>query len=382
MESEGVSHARDDLPPSPLVEAARVLAQRGVYSLVWFDEALVVTARFGRLADSVGVADKVCDACLPLTGLESDILGLRDAPPGTVLDLPSIAVVTDLDTPAVRCNFLVFWQPDIARFLMLIARSASRSDVEAELSRQMRARLMAEAELAAKSRALERVNRDLEEFAAVISHDLKAPLRALRYAAQDLESLLEAGDTAAMRERLQEIELRGRRMSTMMTSLLDYASAGRKSEIVEETDLAQLVEAIVGSMHVPDGFLVTLTGDWPRIATVAAALDLVIRNLLDNAIKHHDRACGAIQLDCRADTAGDFLLVTVADDGPGIPKASHAAALLPFRTLGSAGAGHGMGLAFVSRTLATIGGRLDVVSDPAKRRGTSMVVHWPRTVRC
>lgn len=367
--------------PSPLVAAGRLLAERGVYGLVWFDEELYVTARYGRLADFIEVGEPLLNACLPLIGLEQDILALKGLR-GKVLDLPSVLLAT-LDQSMPRLNLTVFWHEDGRHFLMLLARSSSYSDLEGELSRQMRARLIAETAVAEKSRELARANselaranQDLEDFAAIISHDLKSPLRALRYAADDMASLIDKGDVETARQRLDEIGQRTLRMSDMMTALLDYASVGRKAEIAEPVETRGIAEAIVGSLAIPEGFAVEITGRWPEVTTAAAALDLVLRNLVQNAIVHHDRSAGNITLEAK-DGRKTFT-ISVIDDGPGIEPAHHAAILLPFRTLNARAGSTGMGLAFVNRTVATLGGRLEIRSDPAKKRGATFRLIWPK----
>ncbi|MBL8564225.1 MAG: HAMP domain-containing histidine kinase [Hyphomicrobiaceae bacterium] len=377
-----------ELPPSPLIAAGRLLAERGVYSLIWFAPDFVVTARYGRLTEFVEVGDLLPDRCFVLIGLEGEILQLmRD--PTRVIDLPAVAIVSaEEDLP--RLNLTVFYDPQAQTFLMLVARATSRSDIEAELSKQMRARLIAETEVAAKSRELARTNvelaranRDLEDFAAVISHDLKAPLRALRYAAEDIGGLIEGGDLAGARTRLTEIEARTRRMSEMMTALLDYASVGRKSDIAEVVSTREIVERVVTSMPLGADFKVDIAGAWPRLETVPAALDLVLRNLIDNAVKHHDRGAG--QIIVSAEPGADFLRISVIDDGPGIAPEFHEAVLLPFRSLAPPGRhdtcstpkGTGMGLAFVNRTVETMGGKLAIHSQPSARRGTTFVLEWP-----
>lgn len=373
----------DDIPlpsPSPLVAAGRLLAERGVYGLVWFDENLRITARYGRLAEFAEVDELLVDACLPLYGFEDEIRALRNAP-GRVLDLPAVMMVTKGEA-LPRVNLTVFWHEEGPDYVMLVARATSRSDTDNELSKQMRARLIAEVEVAQKSRELaranvelERVNRDLEDFAAIISHDLKSPLRALRYTAEDMARLLDSGDMVAARERLDEIGQRSRRMSDMMSSLLDYASVGRKSEIAELVATRAVAEAVTRSLKPPANFEISITGTWPQIHTVGAALDLVLRNLVQNAIMHHDRENGVVVIDAREER--NKLLIRVSDDGPGINPAHHKTILLPFRKLSTKAGSTGMGLAFVNRTVETMGGELSIKSDPVNARGTTFCLIWP-----
>lgn len=371
-------------PPSPLLEAGRVLAERGVYGLVWVSADLFVNARFGRLVDFIEIGEPLIDACLPLIGLEGEIGQLRTSP-GRVLDLPAVMIATP-DDSLPRINLTLFWYEQEQHYLMLVARATSRSDLEGELSRQMRARLMAEADAAEKSRELARANtelaranRDLEDFAGIISHDLQSPLRALRYASEEMTSRIEAGDTEGARFLLDDIADRTRRMSQMMTSLLDYASVGRKAEIAEPVATRRIVEDIVHSLSVPPGFEIAIEGEWPSIDTARAALDLVLRNLIQNAIVHHDRDKGRIVVAAKARPR--TLLVTVADDGPGIAPAHHKTILMPFRTLAQKPGSRGMGLAFVNRTVDTIGGTLTIQSDPKRQRGTTFRLIWPRVVK-
>jgi signal transduction histidine kinase len=365
----------EQLSPSPLLAAGRLLAERGIYGLVWFGADLVVTARYGRLSEFLEVGDALTDHCIALVGLEGEILALAERA-GSVIDLPAVQLMA-ADRELPRLNLTIFWHGEGGHFLMLLARATSRSDIEVELSKQMRARLIAEAAAAAKSRELARANRDLEDFAGIVSHDLKAPLRALRNAAEDISAFLDAGDIDAARRRLAEIEARTRRMSSMMTALLDYASVGRKSDVAEPLDTRELVAEVVRSIPLRSGFEVAVGGDWPQLVTVRAALDLVLRNLVDNAVKHHDRERGRI--DIHAAPAADALVVTISDDGPGIAPEYHATVLLPFRTL-AADKGTGMGLAFVNRTVETVGGRLTIRSDPAQSRGTAFVLTWPLAI--
>jgi signal transduction histidine kinase len=277
----------------------------------------------------------------------------------------------------------VFWIAHRALYLVLVYRSAAQSEIETELSKQIRARLMAEAEVTRKSKELAetnaelaRANSDLEAYASIIAHDLKSPLRAMRYLTEDIEAALESGNNAGAKSKFDALKLQSRRMSSMMAALFDYSSIGRKQDTIEGVDTGALVGDICGSLHVPAGMKILISGEWPAVRTSKAPLDLVLRNLVDNAIKHHDRSSGTVEV--HASNEGQSLAISIKDDGPGIPPHLHDAVFLPFRKgVKSDQIGHGMGLALVKKTVELQGGRIEVHSDPEKRVGTEFRVVWP-----
>lgn len=373
-----------------ILAAADVLSRRGVFGLAWLDDHLNVMATYGRLAEFVPVGLPVAKVLLPLAGMEDDIRQLADQP-GAAIELPAVQIVNEeLQLP--RLNLLVVHIAPQRHFLVTISRP-SNSVIEAELAKQMRARLIAEAEVKAKSKELARINaelslanRDLEDFASIISHDLGAPMRAMADLTRRLE--VEIGGGAGSREdaavTVQGVKDLTRRLSTMLRDLHEYSSIGRKQDAVESIDTGALIAEIVHSIPRPTEFRIAIAGTWPRIKTLAAPLDIVLRNLVDNAVKHHDRADGQVTI--TAVPAAEHLTITVADDGPGIGTGERTAAFMPFRTLAPKGDGHGgrpavggtgMGLAFVKRTVETVGGTLDLTSTPEIPKGTIFRVAWP-----
>ena len=358
--------------PLAIAAAGELMAERGIFGIVWLDSDLIARTRYGRLVDFIPLSQPITDEVLPLIGLEPDILALKDDPSRAV-EVTSVAIIAQ-DGTTPRLNLTLFWFPAAQRFLLLVSRAISRSDLEAQLVSQMRARLMAEAEVIAKSEELarantdlSRANRDLEE---IIAHDLGAPMRAMRYLVDDLETRLCNADRQTDAEPLAAIaELRKqtRRLSTMLRELHDYSSIGRKQDAVATVGTSELIAAIVASIPHPPGIEVIVEGEWPIIDALAAPLDLVLRNLIDNDVKHHDRDRGAVRVRC--EPRGKHLAITVADDGPGIPVAVRDAVFLPFRTLGRPSAGTGMGLALVKRTIDNCGGALMPASQPDLSRG-------------
>lgn len=360
----------------PLDHVIQLLDEREVCGIVWFDATLVTRARFGRLAEFVALDMPVTHAVLALYGLDEQIHALRRMPDRAV-EVPNAAIhTTEGSTP--KLNFNIYWLPEHRTYVMLISRVLSRSDLEVELSNQARQRTILEAAMIEKSREIERANRDLAEFTSIISHDLGAPIRAIRYAADDLGVAVGMRPDSEVSALIEEMRAQTQRVSTMLGSLLTYSRIGRKVDAVEWVDTSSLVQLIARSLRPPRGMEIRIEGDWPIVATFAAPLDLILRNLIDNAIKHHDREAGLIRVIgiCERDK---LFRIEIADDGPGIPADHQALVFQPFvRLKGEQGQdGSGMGLPLVRRTIEQLGGAISLESRPETARGTTFTVEWP-----
>lgn len=374
--------SRPPLKDAPIVTVARALAERQLFGLVWFDRDCVITARYGQLVDFVDVGAPLTEAIPALVGLEGELAALPET--GSIFRMPAISIIGETgQTPRLDLQAMYLKSEDT--LLCILSRTTVGSDLELELSKEIRRRLMAESKTAEALRELERANRDLEDFAGMISHDLQSPLRALRYDLEALEALLTQGELAAGLETTAVLKSKVHRISSMMSALLDYASRSQTQDAREVVDTAKLIDDIVSSLPIPPGFEVVTTGEWPSVETVRSPLDGVLRNLIDNAIKHHDRPAGQVEL--HAEPKEGALVFAVSDDGPGIEAARRQACFLPFRTFnpehispgleGKDRGGTGMGLAYVKRMVDGVGGTIEVAGRRDGRRGARFQVRWP-----
>ncbi|MDX2158639.1 MAG: HAMP domain-containing sensor histidine kinase [Hyphomicrobiaceae bacterium] len=383
-----VASAEGEPAPDQLAAAVRFLAMRGVCSMAWLDDELRTKACFGPLATGIVPGLPIARSVVALLGLEDEIKALRNTQNGVVA-VPGVRMGSPSGDDD-RLDLNVFWMPPEQHYLLLISRTSPDEDArQGEFLAESRLRRMAEAEVAAQAEIIRRTNRelaaanqDLEEFAQVISHDLRAPLRGVRYAVSDAQAALVSSAAVTASEHLTQALAHTRRMSAMLTGLLDYARLERKADAVSLVDTRTLVDEIVAASREGGRHEISVEGVWPTIATLAQPFDIVLRNIVDNAVKHHDREAGGhIVVRCVAG-AGRELEITVADDGPGIDPAWHEAIFEPFKqiaeTNGTAGAG--IGLALVKKTIERFGGGIAVKSDPAKERGTTFVVRWPAEI--
>ncbi len=232
--------------------------------------------------------------------------------------------------------------------------------------------------------ALERieiVNKELDEFAYVASHDLKAPLRVIDNASRWLEEDLAVHLTDETRESMALLRGRVRRMEKLLDDLLDYSRVGRKfderyQEIVAGTEL---IGNILELLAPPAGFTVVVDPGFADIRVARMPLQQILMNLVGNAIKHHDKTQGRVEV--TVEDKGDELAFAVKDDGPGIPKEYHGQVFKMFQTLKPRDQveGSGMGLAIIKKHLDFYGGTITLDSDTG--RGSTFRFTWPKHQR-
>lgn len=227
------------------------------------------------------------------------------------------------------------------------------------------------------SRELYRSNAELARFAYAASHDLRAPLFAIRslteWTIEDSRSEM----PKAAQDNLNLVLLQIDRLSSLLSNLLDYSQLGREDSSIGAINVDALT-CELGQMLAPgDKFRFAVDSNLKSITTYDAPLRQVLLNLFSNAIKHHDRETGEVRL--KLWRSGDRLHFEVADDGPGIDTRFHERIFGLFETLRTRDdvEGSGMGLATIRKLVEHYGGKVTVVSDPAARRGTSFRFDWP-----
>jgi len=209
---------------------------------------------------------------------------------------------------------------------------------------------------------LERSNSELKDFAYIVSHDLKAPLRAITSLAEWIsadycDKLDEDG-----KEQLSLLLNRTRRMHNLIEGILEYSRIGRLKEKKDEVDLMALVREVITMIDPPENIEIEIVDTLPVIICEKTRIGQVFQNLLSNAMQYMDKPKGKITIQCTKDQK--YWKFTVMDNGPGIEKRYFEKIFQIFQTLKPRDEveSTGVGLTIVKKIVEMHGGTIGVES--------------------
>ena len=199
---------------------------------------------------------------------------------------------------------------------------------------------------------LQRADTDRALLLAGVSHDLRTPLSRIRLGVEMLDDKTDASLREGMVQDVEDID-------AVITQFLDFARIAAEQSNLAELDLNELVHAVSERYQRQGKHVIARPGAVPLLKLQALAIQRLLTNLIDNALRHGG---DAVEIETASDRAG--VRLSVLDRGPGIPAADAERTLQPFTRLNEARStpGSGLGLAIVDRIAKMHGGSVNLLA--------------------
>ena len=223
---------------------------------------------------------------------------------------------------------------------------------------------------------LTRQKENMEEFAYIVSHDLRAPLRGI----DNVISWMTDENSPSSRGENQTyfglMRAKVKRAENILNAIFLYTRVGREALIKELVNVNELLEEIKQDIVYESKIILQIEPGLPDLYTEKAPLDQVFTNLIANAFCHHHKSSGTVKVYHKQEE--DYFRFFVEDDGPGIEPQFHRKIFQAFETIkGGDGPSHlGIGLTIVKKILDERNLEIQFTSEPGV--GTVFSFTWPR----
>jgi len=290
--------------------------------------------------------------------------GRRAMASGATAEVETQAVLDDGTRIHVRNRAIPFFGPDgeVKGFIEIVENIDERKKAE-----ERQAELLQQVESA---------NRELKDFAHIVSHDLKAPLHGIKILTEWMSTDYADKLDEQGKEQMNLLSNRADRMHNLIDGVLEYSRVGRVKGKMVQVNLNELVPAVIDTLAPPKNITITAESQLPTVEYEETRIIQVFQNLLSNAVKYMDKPKGQIKVGCVEEDS--FWKFSVADNGPGIEEKDFERIFKIFQTLAPRDEveSTGVGLTVVKKIIELYGGKIWVQSKV--KEGTTFFFTLPK----
>jgi light-regulated signal transduction histidine kinase (bacteriophytochrome) len=224
---------------------------------------------------------------------------------------------------------------------------------------------------------IESISKEFQDFVYIISHDLKAPLRAINALTEWIATDYADKFDDDGKEQLKMLTTRVNRMQNLLDGVLQYSRIGRVKEDPAPVDLNQLVREVIKYLNIPSNIHITIEGTLPVVTFEPARAEQLFQHLISNAVRFMDKPEGSVKIACVEEN--NFWKFSVTDNGPGIPEQHFEKIFRLFQTLQAKDQfeSTGVGLTLAKKIVELNGGKIWLTSSVGQ--GTTFFFTLPKT---
>lgn len=210
--------------------------------------------------------------------------------------------------------------------------------------------------------SLEKSNNDLEEYAQIVSHDLKSPLRSINSLIYWIKEDNEAKLGEQSMQYLNLIEGKIEKMDRLIQGILTYSKINSENaEIFQPVNTLEVVENIVNTIDIPGNVIIQISDQMPVINADKFRIHQLFQNLIGNAVIYSDKPEGVIQVN--AEEHESHYIFSVKDNGPGIAEEHFEKIFKTFQSLTNSEKSTGLGLSIVKKIVNYYKGKIWIESE-------------------
>ncbi|MEM6686275.1 MAG: ATP-binding protein, partial [Bacteroidota bacterium] len=278
----------------------------------------------------------------------------RETPPSV-----HAAVVGVIDSENSTKNFFT------REHLRLLKNVSNLVSIQLTNAVNLERRIAAESENKELLENLKRSNKELRDFAHIVSHDLKSPLRSINalisWFQEDYEHVLDANANETFDKLNNKLE----QMDALIDGILRYSSVSDKNIlIVQDVSIREVLEEIQNILYIPEHIQFVMPENLPVIKADKTRIKQLFQNLISNAINYIDKPEGRIEV--KYTELKTYWKFSITDNGVGIAKNYHDKIFKIFQTLDRKGKSTGIGLSIVKKIIELYRGTITLESEEGK----------------
>lgn len=248
--------------------------------------------------------------------------------------------------------------------LRLFKNVANLVSIQLTNAENLERRIAAESENKELLENLKRSNKELRDFAHIVSHDLKSPLRSINALISWFQEDYEAVLDEEANETFDKLNNKLEQMDALIDGILRYSSVSDKKLTTQEVNVKEILEEIQNILYIPEHIQFIYPDNLPTINADKTRIKQLFQNLISNAINYIDKPEGRIEV--KFTELKTFWKFSISDNGVGIAEAYHDKIFKIFQTLDKKGKSTGIGLSIVKKIIELYKGTISLESTEGK----------------